>query len=196
MDQVSLELVAGILGALASFGAFVKWVWPWIKGCYRKMFGAAQVVERLDELSEQVGWLVSEMKTNAGTSIKDQLNRVETACAKTNERQRARMLDSSDLVFETDPDGSCVWVNRTYARTVQRLPQELMGHGWVNAIARDHRDRVMKGWYDAVDEDREFEMKFNFSTPDGDEFPALVRSYKMTDSRGNAIGYLGSVTLL
>lgn len=196
MDQVSLELVAGILGAVASVGAFVKWVWPWLKGCWKVVFGNQQIESRLDELSEQVGFLITELKVNGGASIKDQLNRVEMACAKTNERQRARMLDSSDLVFETDPDGSCVWVNRTYARTVQRLPQELMGFGWVNAIAKGHRDRVMDGWYASVKEDREFEMNFNFSTPDGDEFPALVRSYKMTDSRGNAIGYLGSVTLL
>lgn len=196
MELNQLELVAGVLTAIASLGAFVRWVWPLIKKLGNKMLGNEKIHKRLDELSTKLNFIVSEMTVNGGASIKDQLNRVEEVCSLTNERQRARMLDSDDLVFESDENGDVIWVNRTYARTVQRVTQELLGHGWVNAIAPDYRERVTESWYNSVAEDREFEMSFEFATPDGDTFPVILRSYKMRDPRKATIGFLGTITLL
>jgi hypothetical protein len=71
-----------------------------------------------------------------------------------------------------------------------------MGHGWVNAIAKEDRERVGDGWHTAIDEDREFDLEFNFATPEGTIIPAHVRSYKMKDGNNKTVGYLGSVTLL
>ena len=145
MEQIqSLEEIGAILGALASFGAFLKWVWPRLKNWVARMFGNKQVNERLNKITEQLGFVVAEMKLNGGSSIKNHLCRIEDYVVLTNEIQHARMLDADDMIFRTDPEGNCQWVNRTYARAVQRLPQELVGHGWANAIAEDQRDRVVE----------------------------------------------------
>ena len=196
MEQQQIELLAGALGSVASLIVFIKWVWPLIKRGYRNIMGHEQIQTRLDEMSVQIGFLVSEMKINNGLSMRDSLIRVEGMVALSLERQRARDQDSDYMAFETNPVGEYTWVNRTYARAVQRMPVELLGSGWINAVAPAHRDRVTESWHNSVAESREFDMKLSFQTPDGDEFPAWVRSYKMATPCGDTIGYIGKITLL
>jgi PAS domain S-box-containing protein len=71
------------------------------------------------------------------------------------------------------------------------MPSELIGHGWVNAIAKEDRKRLVENWQKAVDEDRELIDEFRFVTPDGERIPATVHSYKMVGRDNDTIGYLG-----
>lgn len=195
MDWWALAETVGLLAGLA---AGTKLLWTLIKIVKRKwkgMFGNALIHEKIDNLTDSIEGLRGELVTNSGTSIKDSLNRVEREVALTSERQRARMLDSEELIYETDLSGDYTWVNRTYTRAVQRGNEELIGKGWINVISESYRDEVDEKWYDSVREDREFEMKIMYVTPDGVEFPVMVRSYKMRHN-GETIGFLGSVTLL
>ena len=67
------------------------------------MFGNKEVFERLDELNDQLGFVVAEMKVNGGATVKDKLDRIEEYVVLTNEIQHARMLDSDQMVFKTNP---------------------------------------------------------------------------------------------
>ena len=193
------QTIAEGIGVTAGAAVGLKVLWSLLKKGYAKwfsMFGVGDIKKDIGSLGEQLEFIVSELLPNGGSSLKDALNRIEHSVALTNERQRARMLDSVDMVFETDPNGDCIWVNRTYARVTNRLPAELLGHGWVNAIAASDRDRVTQGWYTSTQENREFDMDFSFATPEGVKIPARVRSYKMKDESNKTLGYLGTVTLL
>ena len=192
------QAIAEWLGLAAGAAVGLKVLWSVLKRIRTKlkyMFGISALKEDLSEVSKQLNFIVSELLPNGGSSVKDALTRIERSVALTNERQRARMLDSKDMVFETDPDGNCIWVNRTYARITKRLPAELLVYGWVNAIAPEDRERVNNEWYKSVHENREFDMEFNFATPELELIPARVRSYKMRDSHDKVVAYLGSVTL-
>ncbi len=197
--MVDWQQLASIIAVTGGIAVTLRFLWIQLPKGYRKlrdsMLGYAIINEKIDHLAESVERLTGELVTNSGTSIKDSLLRLEYNVALTSERQRARMLDSPELVYEADVDGNCVWVNRTYARAVQRGHEELMGKGWINVIAESDRDEVDQKWYESVEEDREFEMRIMYSTPDGVEFPVMVRSYKMRQS-GETIGFLGTVTLL
>jgi PAS domain S-box-containing protein len=188
----------GLLGLIGTLGAAVVGLgvlWGLIKTLHGKvegMLGIGELKTDLKLVAERIDFLVAEFMPNSGSSMKDQLNRLETDLALANERQRARMLDTPEMIFETDKDGHCVWVNRTYSKAVQMAISELVGHGWVNGIAVKDRERVVAEWYLAVKEDREFEIEFDFQDADGNHFPVMCRSYKMRDWRtGEAVGYLG-----
>lgn len=186
--------VAELVGLLAGLAAGIRVLWSlgkFLKEKWKGMFGIAALQVDITNLSEQVTFLVSEMHPNDGTSFRDVLNRIEHDVALANERQRARMLDTPEMIFETTADGDCVWVNRTYTRAVERALPELLGRGWVNGIASGDREVVVQGWYEAVQESREFEMNFSFQTPDGVSIPVMCRSYRMRNHAGEIIGYLG-----
>lgn len=162
------------------------------------VFGYKKIIKPLVNLKTEyndtiskVRLIADEMVPNGGSSIKDIVCRIEKEVNLSSERYKAFMADNESAIFETDSEGKCLWVNRTYSKTVQRMPSELMGHGWVNAISRKDRERVVTGWNEAVIEDREFVDEFSFQTPDGTLIPTRVISYKMTDRNKGTIGYLG-----
>lgn len=161
---------------------------------YRKVFKPMfQAVKQYNNLCKKVDVIFNEITPNGGTSIKDTVDENSRLLTELGEMQKALSADSPEALFKTDPEGNCNWINRTYARTVQRTPSELMGHGWQNAIAKDDRDYVVETWYKSVEEDRELTLNFRFETPEGEFIPARLRSYKMTDSKGEIIGYVGSI---
>lgn len=189
------QAIAEWIGIAAGAVVGLKVLWTLFKKLWNKMggmFGINELKRDIGCLAEKLDFVVAELHPNGGTSVRDSLNRIEKDLSLANERHRARMLDSPEMIFETDSEGNCVWVNRTYSRGVQRSFVELRGRGWVNGISVDDRDKVVAEWYKAVSEDREFEMRFDFQNPDGEVFTVDCRSYKMRDERtGKAIGYLG-----
>ena len=191
------KVVGGGAVALAALWKIAPKVWKTMSGWIMKDLNV-----QILQMSEDITFIVSELKLNGGTSVKDAINRneetllrIEGNLSLANERQRARMLDTQEMIFETDCSGDCIWVNRTYTRTVQRAMPELLGKGWVNGISVDHRESVVLEWYKAVEDGREFEMDFDFQTPDGVLIPVMCRSYRMrSQNTGDTIGYLGHCT--
>jgi len=198
MIEFDWMTVAEIVGVIVGLVGAIKILWivgKWLKKKWNEMFSNTIINQKIDNLTDAVEDLRERTVGNSGNSMIDKLDRLEHSIALTSERQRARMLDSDELVYETDTEGNCTWVNRTYARAVERGYDELMGRGWVNVIAESNRDSVEDKWYESIEQDREFEMKVIYATPEGTEFPVMVRSYKMKHN-GETIGYLGTVTLL
>ena len=194
----SWQQVAEWLGYLASALVGLKIIWSIGRAGYRKvlaMMGIRALTKDIESLSTAVTSILTELHPNDGSTLRDALTRIENNVALSSEIQHARMLDAPELLFRTDPEGRFLWVNRTYSRTVKRLPAELAGYGWVNAIAEGDRGSVQEKWQTAVLEDRELEMNINFQTPDGEIIPAVMRTYKMTMGRVT-LGYVGSVTLI
>jgi PAS domain S-box-containing protein len=153
-------------------------------------------VAKYSEAIDKIDIIFEELTPNGGKSMKDSLGRIEREVALSRERFRALNADVVEAMFETDLDGNCIWVNRTYCKLVQRTPSELMGHGWINVICQEMREEVVKEWYRSVDQDREFSRNLEFETPDGKCIPVKCNSYKMTSCTGDKLGYLGVVTII
>jgi len=146
-------------------------------------------IEKIDKIFE-------EMRPNGGTSIKDKIDRIDHGLTFVGERLRAYLADADEAHFETDADGNCTRVNRTYTRLVERETSEILGHGWHNCVYQKDREHVTSAWYDAVDDDRELSLNFRFETPSGKIIPVKGVSYKMTNDEGVVIGYLGKIRIL
>jgi len=178
----NLPIYVGALSAIFGVLVFIhkKLVKPAIKA-----------LEHYCRMSNKVDMIASEMVPNGGHSLKDIVHRIEKEVMLSSERYKAIMADSTSAIFETDKSGRCVWVNRTYAKVTQRMPAELMGHGWVNAIAIKDREQLVENWEKAVRQDRELIQTFSFQTPTGELIPATVHSYKMVGRDNDTLGYLG-----
>lgn len=186
-------LIAAASAAIGAIYYIIKsWILPMIKA-----------FKRYTKLCEKVDIVFEELQPNGGHSIKDAISRLEATVTeikdvhlrRLSERQKALLADKRTALFETDSEGNCIWVNRTYARVAGRTPSELYGHGWQNAIAKDQRDYVTKSWYRAVEESRELILDFSFETPDGIKTPATIKSYKLADEHNNVLGYFGQIHL-
>src|SRR5210317_1643988 len=126
------QVFAAVLGALASMGAFIKWLWPILKQGYDNIMGHTEIQGQLHTLEDKINSILIEYKPNGGSSLKDQLIRIEDSLELQNERLRAMMVDSEQLCFEADKTGRVIWANRTVLRTVGRTPMEILGNGWIN----------------------------------------------------------------
>ena len=164
---------------------------------HRKVFGPLYTMFKTQHsIAEKIDFIFEELKPNSGKSIRDVINRIEKGLISASGFQKALLADHEDALFETDSEGNCIWMNRTYIRLVERTPAEILGHGWQNTIAQEIRKEFVEDWYSAVTEDREFTRDFSFETPSGRIIPVKVRSYKIPDSSGKSIGYLGYITVL
>lgn len=177
----------GILSATIMVGLFT-----WKKGI--KPVLAA--LKQYHTLCDKVDTIFDEMTPNGGTSIKDRIERMDTGLSLVQEIQQAMAADTKAVLFRTDANGDCVWVNRTYTRTVGRDLSEILGHGWQNTIAQDDRERVVTEWYNAVEENREFILDYSFETPEGEKTLVRGRGYKLVDSKGDLLGYWGNCQIL
>lgn len=72
--------------------------------------------------------------------------------------------------FETDAQGRCVYVNRTYLRWVGLTFEEVHYWGWLNAVHPDDRQRVYRAWKDAVADSRRFQDQYRLVHSDGTVF--------------------------
>ena len=176
--------------ALAAIASFLILI-------YKK--GIKPVIRHFQEwnsMIEKINHIFYEITPNGGTSIKDKIDNINTGLISVIERQRALLADAEDAYFETDMEGTCTWINRTYTRLVERNPSEILGHGWHNCVALSDRDNVIKSWYTAVKEDRELTINFSFETPSGEKKPVMGSSYKMINPEGDIIGYMGRLIIL
>lgn len=150
-----------------------------------------QIIRWNDGL-DKIEHMYQELTPNGGSSLKDSIDRMENSLILSTERFKATNANSHSAMFETDADGNCIWVNRTYCRLTQRTPDQLMGKGWVNAICPAVREVTVGEFEKSVRENREMQgLASEFITPSGDCINIECSTYKMKNHHGVTLGYLG-----
>lgn len=187
------KVVGGVFIAVTTIWKVVPKIWTRV--C-RWMMEALQV--QITKMSNDISFIVSELKTNGGASLRDAvvqnseaLKRIENMSFNNIEVQRARMDNEPQMIFITDAAGNCEWTNRSYTRHTGRSLEELKGTGWVNALHPDNRESIQTEWYQATKENREFEWRVKFKDTADRVFESDFRSYKMSGPDGLTAGYLG-----
>jgi len=197
-DWQQLAAVVGVLGGVAVTLRFLYKIGKaGVKKLRTNMFGIGDLKVDIEALSEQVKFVVTEMKPNGGASVRDCLNRIELRQVLQEQRQWAILSDMSVGVFEADAEGEFVRVNRKYLRMTGRSPEEVIGTGWINTIALRDRERVEAEWHTAIAEEREFESEFMLITPDDERVQVSARTYRLVNETDNTfLGVMGMLTPL
>lgn len=113
---------------------------------------------RIDNLDSKLDIIISELKPNGGTSLKDQLNRLESSVS-IGEAQRLLILDSNtNGIWTSSPEGKLLWINNTLKQRTGFTLDEMKGDNWINVIWPADRSIVQEEWTNAVKNQRAFNL--------------------------------------
>lgn len=118
--------------------------------------------------------------------------RVEKGVTLVSERQRAGMSASISLSLEMDPQGRVVWASRSLLGTLGRSIDDVRGHGWVNCICGDCRDRVLSEWKLALSEERDFQAEMTLCDFHGHDLSMECYAQCLRAENRDVLGYLMS----
>lgn len=131
--------------------------------------------------------ILVELGTNGGASLRDSVDRVESAVTFQDLRARALIQDADHGYVETDALGNLTFANRTYLRWTGRSLGEVEEQGWHNIISEHDRSRVVSEWEKAVEGRRHLTITFGITGVDGDEIEVIAHCYKIQTRPGGSL---------
>jgi PAS domain S-box-containing protein len=146
-------------------------------------FRTAEIVSKLDQL-------ISEVTPNGGGSMRDAINRIEANQITTEERVKVLLLDSSDVIWESDISGNWIWANQTLLSLIGLDLEDVIAHGWIVAIPELERERVVREWQLAVEDKREFRLDFSFQNSSNKKTKVTAKAWPLRRS-GKLYGWIG-----
>ncbi|NVN91981.1 MAG: PAS domain S-box protein [Desulfuromonadales bacterium] len=97
-------------------------------------------------------------------------------------------------IFQTDPDGNCIYVNNIWCQLAGIKKDEAMGAGWANALHPEDRDRVVAEWNRAFCTHLPFSSEFRFMTPTGTVSWISGVASKLSGDSSELSGYVGCLS--
>lgn len=140
---------------------------------------AAETLVYLKEVRDQ-------LRPNGGSSLHDLVQSLAAA-------QRARDDREALALFWADADGRLTHANRAYQQLTGRSREELVGTGWVNAVAVEDRERVLDLWRDAVTEARDLDDRYLLRDASGTLRGVAVHAWRLLSVDRRLLGYYGEL---
>jgi len=143
-------------------------------------------------------WLIGVMVMVGSNALyrrqKATIKTTEGALASSQVRFAALTQASPIGVFQTNPEGACIFVNDQWCVMAGITPDQAYGNGWAQVLYPDDRELVFETWQRSVNEHYPFKMEYRFMRPDGKVTWVYGQSSEMQDADGTVIGYVGTVT--
>jgi PAS domain S-box-containing protein len=119
--------------------------------------------------------------------------RSETFLRESENRFRSMADSSPVMIWVTDPDGYCIYLNRTWYEFTGQAPHEGEGLGWLNAVHADDRPAAEQAFITANADRRDYRVEFRVRRADGEYRWAIDAAAARFASDGTYLGYVGSV---
>ncbi|PSF31425.1 hypothetical protein C7H19_22520 [Aphanothece hegewaldii CCALA 016] len=117
--------------------------------------------------------------------------RSDIALHDSEERYRALIELSPQLVFMSRPDGYITYCNQWGLEFTGRSLAELQGDGWTKFIHPDHRERVYNVWQTATREISDYDIEIPYRRADGVYRWLYTRALPVTNETGAIVYWLG-----
>lgn len=117
----------------------------------------------------------------------------ELALRDSEERFRVLATAAPVGIFQTDPEGACLFVNDRWLELTGLSDQDAMGDGWIKAVHLDDRSAVFAEWQGAIEQEREFVLEYRFQQSNGTVVWVVGRAIALQDEASTVTGYLGTV---
>jgi PAS domain S-box-containing protein len=126
--------------------------------------------------------------------IHDISERKQTEVALRNSEQRFwTLVESAPMaLYETDSQGSCVYVNKMWRQLAGISLKDALGDGWQNGLYKDDRSRIFELWNKYAKQQKPWSMEYRFCTPDGKISWVIGHATALRDADGLVTGYLGA----
>jgi PAS domain S-box-containing protein len=109
------------------------------------------------------------------------------------EERFRHMADSApSMVWLTDPEKRCFFVNRGWLEFTGRTLDQEVGRGWADSVHPDDRQHCLEICYSNFEAKRPFEVEYRLRRHDGEYRWILDRGVPRYDSDGGFLGYIGS----
>ncbi|MBK1990673.1 PAS domain S-box protein [Sphaerospermopsis aphanizomenoides BCCUSP55] len=128
-------------------------------------------------------------------------NRVErrTAALRESEQRFANLAAAAPVaIFRFDLDGNCVYVNDYWSKMMGRKAELALGQGWLETLHPDDRERLHQEYQQALQttftRGETYQNEARSVKPDGSIIWFYCQAVAETDSNGNIIGQIGTLT--
>ncbi len=95
-------------------------------------------------------------------------------------------------VFQTDPNGECIYLNQRCTELTGLQLEEAKGSRWAGNVHPDDRDRVLEEWRAAVQSKSIFKSEYRF-VHGGKTVWVVGEAVPELDTTGNLRGYVGAI---
>lgn len=142
-----------------------------------------RVIERTAELEKVNEELLSE--------INERMQTEESLLE--SERRYWTLVESAPIaIYETDAQGSCIFVNKKWRELTGLKLEEALGDGWQEGLHKEDRTRVFKQWHEHMRDHKPWNMDYRFCTSDGEVSWLMAKAVALRDTDGRVTGYLGA----
>jgi len=94
-------------------------------------------------------------------------------------------------LFRTDETGRITYVNQKYEDIAQISRGQILGVGWFDAVHLDDVKKVSNTWYNAIENNLDWNLEFRFRSKDKQVTWVLGQAAKIN---GGGKGYVGTLT--
>jgi PAS domain S-box-containing protein len=121
-----------------------------------------------------------------------EIRKAEAVLSESEDRFR-RMADNAPvLIWMSDVDGSCIYVNKFWLDFTGRGLEQHLGHGWIEGVHPDDLKGLRDVFRTALNQQSPFEIECRLKHFSGDYRWFLCKADPRFDKEGSFVGYLGS----
>lgn len=162
-----------------------------------KLGETARTVARNDDYSlraekhgkDEIGQVVD--------SFNQMLSKIEQEDANLREsEEKFRLFSASSTIgiFQTDIQGRCIYANERLAEISDMELSQILQNGWTSAVYEEDTDRISKAWQRCLMLGESLNINCRFKSNYGDPYWVTGHIGPLTNSKGNAIGFLGTIS--
>jgi PAS domain S-box-containing protein len=124
----------------------------------------------------------------------DYRNEAEEELTKSERRYQTLTEISPVGIFHTDSTGYTTYVNPRWCRISGMPAEKALGNGWLNAVHKEDRESLFKGWEKATEGQQISLSEYRFVRPDGSIAWVLGQAIPEKNTNDEIIGYVGTIT--
>lgn len=206
--EVLIGIFIGLGTIIAAFWKYgVKPTIQYVKSrnqLYEKMeqmvLEYSEMKAKMDDSYQKVNTIYYEIKPNGGSSLKDQVSRIEKLQLKHDHeltksvwRQRV-LLEYQNLgIIEFDEHGDCIFSNQIIAEIFEVDTAEMKNNGWLSGIHHTERKKVLENWKASIEKNIPYFDEFLLIN---DKKVKAIGHACVIDSYKKPIGYFVTVWLI
>lgn len=178
-------------------------------GFYKKVLDR-HILKPLKENTELTREIAKELRPNGGTSLKDQVSKLDLTVTDIQRRLLVAEINNSQnkgiyraIMSEiklghwiADKAGKITEAGTVMCSIMKRDERDLRELNWVAWIIEADRDHAQSEWLEAIHQERQFDIDFRVLLPDNFIQKIRMQGFQVKDVNGSFEGFIGTVTAL
>jgi PAS domain S-box-containing protein len=119
--------------------------------------------------------------------------KAENALIESEEKFRVLVNNAPVGIFQTDPQGFCIYVNPQWLNITGMDYEDALGMGWVNLLHPQDKERVFEDWNYSFKNDISFASEYRFINKQNQVIWVSGSGVTIKDEQGKTVSYFGTI---